>query len=61
MAISRRKDFCFRFSNKKAERFSSLQEQKLQDTGWGSRRKWVPTMGSSGSRPAASQLLPDLT
>lgn len=47
MTISRRKDFFLRSSTKKAEWFSSRGAQRLQDPGWGRRRKGVPTVGPS--------------
>lgn len=64
MAVSRRKDFFFQVIREtKAERFPSLGAQRLQDPGWGSRKKefllWGPR--AMHSRPAPSQLPSDLT
>ena len=64
MAISRRKDFFFQVVREtKAERFPSLGAQRLQDPGWGSRKKgfllWGPRAVHSRSTP--SQLPADLT
>ena len=39
VTISRRKDFFFRLSTKKAEWFSSRGAQRLQDPGWGRREE----------------------
>ena len=64
MAASRRKDFFFQVIHEtEAERFPSLGAQRLQDPGWGSRKRgfllWGPRAVPSRSTP--SQLPADLT
>lgn len=55
MAISRRNHFCYNLLKKKAEQFFVWAAGRglggggwLKGTGWSSRRKGVPTMGSLG-------------
>ena len=63
VAVSRRKDFFFQVIRETKARVPSLGAQRLQDPGWGSRKKGFLLWGlrAMHSRPAPSQLPSDLT